>query len=154
MGVIPTFVFYAVLCSAVLRLLAMARMPKVVILSFNHRLSFRLYSREFEIGNKAVLDHPLAIGCDTALFAAFEQIRSRDCQRVVDSLYFPFIHGSSTSRLYVKGLYFLQSACRAFSDSSGVRRFSSCNRNSRNFASRYRISASACFSVIQCISFL
>ena len=54
----------------------------------------------------------------------------------------------------VKGLYFLQSDCRAFSDSSGVRRFSSCNRNSRNFASRYRISPSACFSVIQCISFL
>ena len=28
------------------------------------------------------------------------------------------------------------------------------NRNSRNLANRYRISASACFSVIQCISFL
>ena len=59
-----------------------------------------------------------------------------------------------TTKEYVKGLYFLQRACRAFSDFSGVRRFSTCNRNSRNFASRYRISASACFSVIQCISFL
>ena len=43
MGVIPTFAFYAVLYSAMKRLLTMARMPEWVILSFIYRLSFKQY---------------------------------------------------------------------------------------------------------------
>ena len=40
-GVIPTFVFYVVLFSAMKRLLTIARGPECAFLSFNHRLSFR-----------------------------------------------------------------------------------------------------------------
>ena len=61
MGVIPTFAFCVILDSAVMRLLTVAREPEWEILSFIYRLSFGLYSREFEIGNKAVLDHQLAM---------------------------------------------------------------------------------------------
>ena len=40
-GVIPTFVFYAVLYSGIIRLLVLPRLRNWAILSFNHRLSFR-----------------------------------------------------------------------------------------------------------------
>ena len=40
-GVIPTFVFYAVLLPEIMRLLALPRLRNWAILSFNHRLSFR-----------------------------------------------------------------------------------------------------------------
>ena len=46
MGVIPTFVFYVVLCSGIMRLLGMARVPERTILSFIYSLSFKYYRTE------------------------------------------------------------------------------------------------------------